>query len=179
MSPPRWRRTPVVVISCLLAGSAGVAVACQRRPADRPAAIAWVAERHPGVERLTGEALAGLRAGSYLLVDVRPVAEWSVSHLPEAFRSEDAATILAEARRRRLDRIILYCSIGERSSQMAERMLAGDPGLRVQDLSGGVFTWACEGRPLVDAHGQATRLVHPYDMIWGAMLPADRRAPVP
>lgn len=179
MNPRIWRRASVVVIIGLLAGIAGAVVACQPRPLDRAAATAWVAARHPAVSRLTGEALTGLPIGSYLLVDVRPAAEWSVSHLAGAFRSDDAGDIVAEARRRRLDRIIVYCSIGERSSRMAELLPERNPQLLVQDLAGGIFAWACEDRPMEDAHGRATRLVHPYDAWWGAMLPADRRAAAP
>lgn len=172
-----WRLISLVTIGAGLA--IGFFLVFPHRPADRIEAITWVAERHPGVPRLTPEALAGLPAGSCLLVDVRPVAEWSVSHLPGAFRSEDADDVLAEARRRRLDRIIVYCSIGERSSQLAERALVRDPGLRIADLAGGIFSWVCEDRPLVDADGQPTRLVHPYNATWGALLPADRRASLP
>lgn len=179
MNPRIRRRTAIVMILGLLAGITGAVVACQPRPVDRAAAAAWVAERHPGVSRLTGEALAGLPTGSYLLVDVRPAAEWSVSHLPGAFRSEDAGDIVTEAQRRRIDRIIVYCSIGERSSRMAELVASRNPKLLVQDLAGGIFTWACEDRPVEAANGQATRLVHPYDAHWGALLPADRRAPAP
>lgn len=179
MSPRVWRLASVMVVVGLLVGTAVAVVACQHRPVDRVDATAWVADRHPGVLRLTGEALAGLPTGSYLLVDVRPVAEWSISHLAGAFRSEDAGEVLAEAHRRHLDRIIVYCSIGERSSRLAERILGRNPDVLVFDLAGGIFTWACEDRPLEDASGQATRLVHPYDATWGAMLPADRRAPLP
>jgi rhodanese-related sulfurtransferase len=174
MRPRPWS---VAMLVGLAVGLIVVAIACQRRPIDRVEATAWVATRHPGVPRLTGEALAALPADSHLLVDVRPAAEWSVSHLPEAFRSEDAEEVQAEARRRNRDRIIVYCSIGERSSRLAERLLERNPGMSVHDLAGGIFSWACENRPLQDAHGRPTRLVHPYDAVWGAMLPADRRAP--
>lgn len=157
----------------------GVAVACQHRPVDRTAATAWVAGRHPGVMQLSSEALAGLPVGSYLLVDVRPPTEWSVSHLRGAFRSENAGEVLDEIHHRRPERIIVYCSIGERSSRLAEGIQAQHPDLPIFNLSGGIFSWACENRPLEDADGRPTRLVHPYDATWGALLPADRRAPLP
>jgi rhodanese-related sulfurtransferase/glycosyltransferase involved in cell wall biosynthesis len=148
------------------------------RLAHRAEAAAWVASRHPTVPRLTTEALTGLPAASYLLVDARPVAEWSVSHVPGAFRSEDADEVVAEAHRRHLDRVIVYCSIGERSSRLAEQGQARAQDVRFYNLVGGIFTWASENRPLEDADGQSTRLVHPYDASYGALLPPDRRAPV-
>jgi rhodanese-related sulfurtransferase len=170
----RW--CGITVLAMLAVGLA--VIACQHRPVDRTEATAWVADHHPGVLRLTGAELAGLPTGNYLLVDVRPAAEWSISHLAGAFRSEDVGDVLVEAHRRRLNRIIVYCSIGERSSRLAERILARRPDLLIFDLSGGIFTWASEGRPLEDANGCPTRLVHPYDTTWGNLLPADRRAPL-
>lgn len=156
-----------------------VVIARQHRLADRAEAAAWVASRHPDVLRLTGQYLAAQPNGDYLLLDVRSAAEWSVSHLPAAFRCEDPGAAVAEARRRHCTRVVVYCSIGERSSQLAERMQALDPNLLIHDLAGGIFTWASEDRPLVDADGQPTRWVHPYDTSWGALLPPDRRAPLP
>jgi rhodanese-related sulfurtransferase len=172
-----WRLISLATIGAGLA--IGFFLVFPHRPADRIEAINWVADRHPGVPRLTPEALAGLPAGSVLLVDVRPVAEWSVSHLPGAFRSEDANEVWAEARRRHLDRVIVYCSIGERSSRLAEQVQARTDVLLIYNLVGGIFAWASENRPIEDADGKPTRLVHPYDATWGALLPPDRRGPLP
>lgn len=172
--------------SWLLGGAAlvvtltlGAMVACQHRPSTRAEAAARVADHHPAVLSLTGDALVGLPATSYLLVDVRPRAEWSVSHLSGAFRSEDADEVRAEARRRHLDRVIVYCSIGERSSRLAEQVQARTDDLLIYNLVGGIFAWASDNRPLEDVDCKPTRLVHPYDANWGALLPLDRRAPLP
>jgi len=146
---------------------------------DLASARAWVASRHPQVPRLTGQELAALPGARFLLIDVRSEAEWSVSHLLAAFHCEDPASAVAEAGRRHLNHVVVYCSIGERSSRLAERMLALNPSLLIHDLAGGIFTWASDDRPLVDANGQPTQLVHPYDHAWGALLPADHRAQVP
>ena len=157
----------------------GILTACRSNPADRSAAEAWVAERHPGVPRLTGAYLESHDNASYLLLDVRSTAEWQVSHLPGALRCEDAGAAIAAARQRQVGRIVVYCSIGERSSRLAGQVLAQAPELQVHDLAGGIFTWAAEDRPLVDVAGRSTRLVHPYDAAWGRLLPEDRRAPLP
>ncbi len=168
----------VLVLLAAIATTAGL-MACQHRPADRAEAAAWVASRHPDVRRVSGQYLSAQPSSDYLLVDVRSAAEWSVSHLPTAFRCEDPVAAVAEATRRHCARVVVYCSIGERSSQLAERMQAMTPNLQIHDLAGGIFTWAVDNRPLVDANGQPTKLVHPYDRIWGELLPSDRRASVP
>lgn len=157
----------------------GILTACRSNPVDRSAAAAWVAERHPGVPRLTGAYLESHDSASYLLLDVRSAAEWQVSHLPGALRCEDADAAIAAARQRQVGRIVVYCSIGERSSRLAGQVLAQAPELQVHDLAGGIFTWAAEDRPLIDVAGRPTRLVHPYDAAWGRLLPEDRRAPLP
>jgi len=172
----------IIIASVLVVLTIAVARTARSRagqPHVLTEAAAWVASRHPDVLRMTGQYLAAQPSGDYLLVDVRSAAEWSVSHLPAAFRCEDPGAAVAEARRRHCTRVVVYCSIGERSSQLAERMQALDPNLLIHDLAGGIFTWASEDRPLVDADGQPTRLVHPYDTSWGALLPPDRRAPLP
>ena len=172
----------IIIASVLVVLTIAVARTARSRagqPHVLTEAAAWVASRHPDVLRMTGQYLAAQPSGDYLLVDVRSAAEWSVSHLPAAFRCEDPGAAVAEARRRHCTRVVVYCSIGERSSQLAERMQALDPNLLIHDLAGGIFTWASEDRTLVDADGQPTRLVHPYDTSWGALLPPDRRAPLP
>lgn len=173
-----WRSwSLLLLLACVL--TLGLVAACRHRPADLGAAIAWVADRHPEVPRLTGAELASRSADAYLLLDVRSAAEWAVSHLPGATRCENADAAIAAARQRGVVCIVVYCSIGERSSRLAEQILAQAPNLQVHDLAGGIFTWASEGRPLADANGQPTRLVHPYDAVWSNLVPADQRAPLP
>jgi len=61
--------------------------------------------------------------------------------------------------------IIVYCSVGRRSSIFAERVQAdmlANGALSVSNLERGIFGWHNESRALVDARG-ATDAVHPYD----------------
>ncbi|MEM6491501.1 MAG: rhodanese-like domain-containing protein, partial [Pseudomonadota bacterium] len=69
--------------------------------------------------------------------------------------------------------VIFYCSVGVRSSRMAERLapVLGD-ARSVANLEGGVFAWHNQSRPLEDAQG-ATPFVHPYNRSWGRLV--DRR----
>ncbi len=175
---------PLLLLGSLLLLAAAILVAIviisgRHRPAHLTEAAALVAYRYPDVLRMTGQELATHDSADYLLVDVRSAAEWSVSHLSAAFRCEDAGAAVAQANRRHRARVVVYCSIGERSSRLAEQMQALDFHLLIHDLAGGIFTWASEDRPLVDARGQPTKLVHPYDRTWGELLPPERRAPLP
>ncbi len=67
---------------------------------------------------------------------------------------------------------VFYCSVGVRSSRLAERVAQGlkaRGAVAVDDLAGGIFAWHGEARPLVDAKGP-TDFVHPYDATWGRLL---------
>lgn len=111
-----------------------------------------------------------------LLFDVRELAEFEVSRLPGAIRI-DPATATADFLALHGDRVrgksvIFYCSVGVRSSKLAGRLtdpLAERGARGVYNLSGGIFRWHNDGRPLADAHG-ATPLVHPYDRTWGRFI---------
>ena len=112
-----------------------------------------------------------------LLLDVRTRAEFEVSHLPGARRVEpksDPAAIGLPARKE--TSIVTYCSVGYRSAEMAHALReAGYTNVR--NLTGSIFQWANEDRPLVRDGGVATR-VHPYNALWGGLLKKERRAQV-
>jgi rhodanese-related sulfurtransferase len=134
-------------------------------PGTLGAAEALVAAAWPDVAHLSPDmaASAGMR-----LIDVRGADEIMVSRVPgtATLLPEDAA---AAARSGALgDRpLLLYCAIGVRSSVVAARLAPVlPPGQRVASLSGGIFRWRSEGRPLVTADGAATRDVHPFSARW-------------
>lgn len=148
-------------------------------PADLAQAIADVAGRYPDVPRRgVAELMAGHGATGQasLVVDVRPAREWRVSLLPGAVQSERAVDIVALIDADPERELVLYCSVGERSSRLARKVLGRRPGAKVFDLEGGLFAWAVAGGPLVTPEGVPTRLVHPYNDAWGRLLPEDRRA---
>ena len=64
-----------------------------------------------------------------------------------------------------------YCSVGYRSSRLAEELRAR--GFEnVFNLEGSLFQWANEGRPLYRGEERVDQ-AHPYDEEWGQLL--DRR----
>lgn len=112
-----------------------------------------------------------------LLVDVREAEEYGVSRIQGAVRidpdqwSWDVVEGLREAAEGKT--VVLYCSVGYRSSQMASAIREGllDRGARnVVNMIGGIFAWHNTGRPLVDAGGNQTPWVHPYDRYWARFV---------
>jgi rhodanese-related sulfurtransferase len=110
-----------------------------------------------------------------ILLDVREPEEFAVSHLPGAIRIEPDATPEQVLEHMSPSRpLVLYCSIGYRSSELAESLIAAGAEY-VINLEGSIFKWANEGRPLIH-DGQGTDKVHPYNRRFGRMLHAPLRA---
>ena len=104
-----------------------------------------------------------------LLIDVRTREEYDYSHLPSAvqmdpaIQTKEALKIIGNARS-----VVLYCSVGYRSSKLAARLVRA--GLtHVTNLEGSVFAWANEGFPL-EKGGRPASKVHPYSRVAGKML---------
>lgn len=143
---------------------------------------AWVRREFPGVRHVGVEAFAREleeRPGAHVLFDVRAEAEYEVSHLPGAVRAESTEAALAhlQAREAGLDRtraIVVYCSVGYRSSRLATA-LAAEGFTNVRNLEGSIFAWANAGHALV-RDGAEVREVHPFDGDWGELLLRELRS---
>ncbi len=167
----RARRWTLGLSILLLAGS----LAC-RQGVAWPTVREKVRQTFPAVSQLSTEELAGwleTREEAPLLLDIRQREEFAVSHLPGAqqldpeLRGEALLTALPAE----LDRetpIVAYCSVGYRSSALAERLMAAG-FTRVYNLEGSIFAWANEGRAVV-REGEEVRQVHPFDSTWGRLL---------
>ena len=137
------------------------------------AVLATIRSQHPGVSQLSTDSLAAWLARPPeerpLLLDVRAPAEYRVSHLQDAYRADPGGPLPAQLDTLQHDRpIVTYCSVGYRSSALAERLQ--EAGFtNVSNLEGSIFAWANEGRP-VYRNGQRVRQVHPYNQVWGRLL---------
>ena len=109
------------------------------------------------------------------LLDVREPDEFAVSHLRGALRippDASASEVLAKIDPKRP--VVTYCSVGYRSSQLAQRLI--DAGAKdVRNLEGSIFAWANEGRPL-EKDGRPVKTVHPYNGVFGRLLKPESRA---
>ena len=70
--------------------------------------------------------------------------------------------------------VVLYCSVGYRSSEMAGYLQKRGFD-KVYNLEGSIFAWANEGRPVYRG-GERVHEVHPYDRVWGRLLKKTLRA---
>jgi rhodanese-related sulfurtransferase len=112
-----------------------------------------------------------------LVLDARKSEEFSVSHLRYAINVPDDVQVLEALKDHPKDTpIVAYCSVGYRSSQLAEKLKA-QGFTNVVNLEGSIFQWANEGRPLYQ-NDQPVTQVHQYDKKWGEMLKPELRAPM-
>lgn len=112
-----------------------------------------------------------------ILLDVRSPEEFAVSHLPGALRvdpdANDAEVLKAIGSAAEGRDIIFYCSVGVRSTMLAQRVhaaLAKNGAGAIANLSGGIFAWHNADRRLVGVDGKTTDLVHPFDGEWGRLV---------
>ena len=107
------------------------------------------------------------RDSSIILLDAREKNEYDVSHLKNAnyvgysgFKMKNIPEVSKDAT------IIVYCSIGARSEDIAKRLK--DKGYEnVFNLYGGIFEWVNQEYPCVDNKNQTTDNVHGYSEEWG------------
>ena len=104
-----------------------------------------------------------------LILDVRAKEEYEVSHLKDAVLASSEKEAIEALEGVPPDRpVVLYCSVGYRSSEMAA--FVQKRGFdKVFNLEGSIFAWANEGKPVYRG-GERVQVVHPYDRVWGKLL---------
>ncbi len=137
-------------------------------------------EKHYPVNNITVEELKEKRSSSdsskILLFDTRSAEEYQMSHIPGAVRLDPdmkSQTIINEFGAKITNKqLIFYCSVGQRSSKIIERLLDGGVltgSSVVANLRGGIFRWHNSGYQVVNNSGH-TNKVHPYNRLWGRLL---------
>lgn len=122
-----------------------------------------------------------------LIVDVRESEEHEVSMLHGAIHIPSGSSLQPVLDKIKLSssikKVVAYCSVGYRSSEFIQRIYGELKQqkfyyreIELYNLEGSIFKWANEGKPITDKNGQETIYVHPYNIIWGKFLNADRRS---
>ena len=134
-----------------------------------------ILSRFPDVKHITPEQLQRKPTSTVLLFDVREQEEYAVSHIAGAKRippEMDANTFLREYGAATEGKtLIFYCSVGRRSSAMAQRLTKNSAlmATSIFNLQGGIFNWHNLNYSLVDAR-KPTDAIHPYNPYWGLLL---------
>ncbi len=133
--------------------------------------LSMVREDFPRVQQISTDELAAVleERTDFTLLDTREAEEYEVSHIQGAVLAEgvrDALKALQDKRRE--DLVIVYCSVGYRSSNIANK-LARRGFTNVVNVEGSLFKWANENRPVFSGDKVVDK-VHPYDEYWGRLL---------
>ena len=132
---------------------------------------------YPQVKQMSISELQALqKAGKTpLLLDVRAKAEFEVSHLQNARLASTLKMTLAALESTPKDApIVLYCSVGLRSSDMAQQLMQRGY-TQVANLEGSIFEWANSGLPVYRGV-EIEKTVHPFSGKWGKLLNENLRA---
>lgn len=107
-----------------------------------------------------------------ILLDSRELKEYNVSHLEEAihvgynhFNLETTLKSLPDTSQT----IIVYCSLGIRSEDIAEQLKKAGY-TNVYNLFGGIFEWKNKDFPVFDAENKETDNVHAFSKDWSKWL---------
>lgn len=128
------------------------------------------------VQHIDASRFETIPSDDVVIFDVREQSEFDISHLAGAVHvspgisSREFISNFNEMLEGKT--VIFYCSVGQRSSDLAERVqdsLASSATIEVYNLQGGIFNWHNEKRALVSEAG-ATDYVHPYNSYWGRLL---------
>lgn len=109
---------------------------------------------------------------SYALLDTRKKEEYDVSHLKDALWVGDKAfepSVVLEKIPNKEQPIIVYCSIGVRSEDIGEKLLALGY-TNVQNLYGGIFEWKNKDGKVYNLKEKETDSVHAFNKHWGKLL---------
>ncbi len=105
-----------------------------------------------------------------IILDAREIAEFEVSHLPNATHVGDKQFKISSVLEiDKKDTIIMYCTVGYRSEGIGEKLIkAGYEN--VYNLFGGIFAWKNNGGTVVNAENKPTQKVHCYNKAWSIFL---------
>ena len=168
----------VLAFALRLTMCAGVAASAQEEGEDN--IMSWsmtlktIRTKFPTVAHISTDTLQSWLDKSpqrepLLLFDVREPEEYAVSHLQGAQPVPSKDEALKALQGAPSDqRIVLYCSVGYRSSELAQFLMKRGY-TEIYNLEGSIFAWANEGRPVYQGK-ERVQVVHPYDKTWGRLL---------
>jgi rhodanese-related sulfurtransferase len=178
---PRWIQVLLVLIVLPIVVG-GVVLLVAGRPVAFKALQGRIERRFPEVKWVSTEELAQWGKGPAepppVLLDARTEDEYRVSRLKGAVRIDPYRPSLRPLQGFRKDTVVMvYSSAGYRGARVAS-WLAKAGYTNVLNLSGGIFAWVNEGRPIFRGE-TPTAQVHPYDRKWGLLVDGKYRADAP
>jgi len=143
-------------------------IGCQLGEPDWREVKTQIRKEFPEVRQLSIDEFRREYAEKAFVVDVRKPKEYKVSHLKNAVNLVTKDEIITAAKKSGKKAIVLYCSVGYRSSEMAQKVLS-EAEIPVYNLEGSIFEWANMGLPVYRGEKRVDK-IHPYNAYWGKLL---------
>ena len=132
---------------------------------------------YKNVQHVSADDLSEMDMNSVIIFDVRESAEYDVSHIQGALHIDPNVTP-DDFEHNFSDKIknktvIFYCSVGVRSSSKAselDNIIKRANVVASYNLTGGLFYWHNQSRPVVQGDNRATEYIHPYNDYWGRLI---------
>ncbi len=141
---------------------------CQLIEPDWVEIKAKIRKAFPKVQQLSIDAFQKKHLDKVFIVDVREPEEYKVSHLKDAINLIAANEIVSEFKKSEKKTLVLYCSVGYRSSKLAQE-IQSKVKYPVYNLEGSIFEWVNAGLPVYQGKKTVDK-VHPYNAFWGKLL---------
>ena len=135
-----------------------------------------IVDKFDQVSHIDADSLQSLAPDDLIVFDVRENEEYRVSHLKDSIQvdpdisSKEFFSLFKDQIQSKT--VIFYCSVGYRSSKLAEQLLE-DQSTQLEsqfyNLEGGIFNWHNEQRHLIDQSGD-TDSVHAYNSKWSRLI---------
>ena len=107
------------------------------------------------------------------LLDAREPKEYKVSHIDKAicvgYNKFNIDKTLAQLPKDKNTKIVVYCSLGIRSEDVAEA-IQKEGYSNVYNLYGGIFEWKNNDNIVIDPDNKPTEKVHSFNKFWGKWL---------
>ncbi len=105
-----------------------------------------------------------------VLLDAREKNEFQISHIKKAISVGYKKFSLNKMNKmNKKSLIIVYCSVGVRSSKIAKKLIKNGYK-RVYNLYGGIFKWVNNGNPVYNIKQKKTKKIHAFDKNWGKWI---------
>lgn len=171
---------PVFLAMAIASAALGAGGCSTEEPGEWAALKLEIRDRFPTVSQMTSEELRTALDDSPppILLDARAEEEFEVSHLRGAISAPTLPAAMTAVGDAPTDQqIIVYCSVGYRSSQMAGQL--SEAGYtNVHNHEGSIFEWANLGWTVYRGDEEVEE-VHPFDEEWGRLLRRDRWSVMP
>ncbi|MDX8552134.1 rhodanese-like domain-containing protein [Tenacibaculum sp. 1B UA] len=108
-----------------------------------------------------------------IILDAREPKEFEVSHIKNAmcvgYNFFNLENTLKKLPKNKNTKIVVYCSLGIRSEDIAEK-LRKENYTNVFNLYGGIFKWKNKGNTIVNLQNKPTEKVHAFNKEWSKWL---------